>query len=755
MPARPAAIWLDRPRLTELLSSQSAVVVLRGPSGSGKSALLTQWAATRDDVHWAEPGRIPDARDGVLVVDDADRLPHDAWTELAELRTRRPRLRLRLAVRSARDVPSSWHAEITSDLFFTAEEVGQYLGMHSCLADPVLVTMITEGLPSAVRAVARSGASTTAQIVGSLAQAHREGLPEGSELLAVPGHLTEDLVRRLGGEVTFLDTAERAGWGRWAGDVSAPVFCLTAPVRAATRARRAVTPEQKAEARAVAAQTLLDHGASLAAMTEALRAERFDLVDAALKQGGIPLLWRHGTELRRHLAVVPAAQLRRHPVIAMAQALALNARRHGRLRAVELMGTAIVAARAGPRHSPDRALMRTVESVGSRLAGLGDGGVRAARAAVQMMVEMSAEERRSLGALEPDLYMHCGVSLYYGGHEEEARTEFERVLAASPRPGIEIQGFGGLAMLEALRGALPEARSWIERAEARSWPQEVLDEYPGSMLRIAQAKLAIEDLDLVAAQRYVHAIWPIIDTIEHWSLLAYLQALIDLGNGRAAEGLERFRALRESRTSRLGTLPGIARHLDVTESLLALGSGEMMAARRLTARSRSPVTLQLAVARVALVDGRVTEALERLGRTRPVGIEDRAIRLSLEAVVLHRLGHHAEAGDRVRRFLAVHHATGLRSPLMLLPAADVEIFGEVARDVPRALAEVAPVPQLSPREEVILAELVDTASVEEIAARLHVSANTVKSQRRSLYRKLGVSSRQDALATALAHGLLD
>ncbi len=45
-------------------------------------------------------------------------------------------------------------------------------------------------------------------------------------------------------------------------------------------------------------------------------------------------------------------------------------------------------------------------------------------------------------------------------------------------------------------------------------------------------------------------------------------------------------------------------------------------------------------------------------------------------------------------------------------------------------------------------------SVSGIAAELYVSANTVKSQLRSLYRKLGTSSRDEALAVALFHHLI-
>ena len=60
---------------------------------------------------------------------------------------------------------------------------------------------------------------------------------------------------------------------------------------------------------------------------------------------------------------------------------------------------------------------------------------------------------------------------------------------------------------------------------------------------------------------------------------------------------------------------------------------------------------------------------------------------------------------------------------------------------------------LTPRERAVLAELAEDVTVEEIAARLWVSRNTVKSQLRSAYRKLGVSTRAEAVAWAREAGL--
>lgn len=62
---------------------------------------------------------------------------------------------------------------------------------------------------------------------------------------------------------------------------------------------------------------------------------------------------------------------------------------------------------------------------------------------------------------------------------------------------------------------------------------------------------------------------------------------------------------------------------------------------------------------------------------------------------------------------------------------------------------------LSPRELQVLAELATARSLPEIAQRLFVTHNTIKSHCKSLYRKLGVSSRADAVARAREARLLD
>ena len=74
-----------------------------------------------------------------------------------------------------------------------------------------------------------------------------------------------------------------------------------------------------------------------------------------------------------------------------------------------------------------------------------------------------------------------------------------------------------------------------------------------------------------------------------------------------------------------------------------------------------------------------------------------------------------------------------------------------------ALAAAAPTvtEALSPAELSVLRHFENDRTARAIGADLYVSINTVKTHIRAIYRKLGVSTREDALARAKALDLLD
>ncbi|WP_067196684.1 helix-turn-helix transcriptional regulator [Microbacterium sp. XT11] len=118
----------------------------------------------------------------------------------------------------------------------------------------------------------------------------------------------------------------------------------------------------------------------------------------------------------------------------------------------------------------------------------------------------------------------------------------------------------------------------------------------------------------------------------------------------------------------------------------------------------------------------------------------------------------------IGQLVSVLRASGQRLALRLIPDADLRALlatlrREGADDVADSITgpsviESGDRPALTPRELAVLRALARSGSVNDIAAELYVSANTVKSQLRSVYRKLGARNRDEALAAAIHRHLI-
>ncbi|MFD1860259.1 LuxR C-terminal-related transcriptional regulator [Aeromicrobium camelliae] len=640
-----------------------------------------------------------------------------------------------------------WRTSAAPAALSEAETVA-LLGQFESLADPRLVHVLTRGVLAAVVLVGRHGAVSAADIIDALSRGDAVAGPL-AELAAL-----EHVPRVMLDELDLLDEAHRlirSGLAEW--NLGRRAMRWSPIARWSTLQGKPRDDDRERALNQDAAVTLLRDDQPYEALVQAAHAGRLDLVDPALKLGGMPLVTGHGYEIRVLVGEVPVWRLRKYPVLCLALGIIFNARREFRLRAVELLGVAVVAARLAPRRSADRALLRAVESVGLRITQSGDGGSRAALAAVDLLDSLPARSRDEIAALESDLRVHLGISLLYGGKLDDACAQFEQARLLAARPMIELMSLGGLALVEALRGDVPSTATRIEAAHVRDWPSEKLDEYQGSMLRIAEAVHAVERQDFAQAQERIDALWPIIETIEHWSLLARAQALVDIGTARARPGLIAFRALRERRGSAVS--PHDADLLDVAEQWLMLASGEVGSAQRLRLRSRSGPALRLEVARGAVLRGDGQRAWTIIGAVRTDAPALRLTRLLLTAATHLAGGQRDAAEESAAQAAGVAAAFELRTPLWFAPQNVLALAPLAPLGVTSVLPRRPEGEPLTPRELVILHELVATANIEQIAERLHVSANTVRTQRQSLYRKLKATSRDEAIGRAIAMGLLD
>ena len=78
----------------------------------------------------------------------------------------------------------------------------------------------------------------------------------------------------------------------------------------------------------------------------------------------------------------------------------------------------------------------------------------------------------------------------------------------------------------------------------------------------------------------------------------------------------------------------------------------------------------------------------------------------------------------------------------------------ISPEIERILATEPPIPELSPRQAEILASLARGLSNVDIATQLGISLNMVKEHTSSLFAKLGVANRAEAISLALRKHLL-
>ncbi len=226
-------------------------------------------------------------------------------------------------------------------------------------------------------------------------------------------------------------------------------------------------------------------------------------------------------------------------------------------------------------------------------------------------------------------------------------------------------------------------------------PTDQLTAFERQLIDVTRAELLVADGDAEAALRVLDAMGDALQGVPGHPVRA--QALLDLG--RAAEALDLVRPLAGSTTSR---------HRVWNLVLTSLGLRAC---------------------------GRDAEADRYLHRSVATGARAQAM------LPFARTGHcHLEQ--------LLERAGGLR--LEEQSREFVAALGR-ARESLRLLTERV---HLTEREQMLLQHLVHAPSARRLAAALYVSPNTVKSQLRSIYRKLSVSSREDAITAARVLGLL-
>ncbi len=364
---------------------------------------------------------------------------------------------------------------------------------------------------------------------------------------------------------------------------------------------------------------------------------------------------------------------------------------------------------------------------------------------------------------------HAAIAL---GQLQEAALYVERARElAVAAPGGWPQG---IALADVLRGVLYYESNEIEEAEKLLWralPREPLftgwfEIYAvGFSAKVAVARMRCGGTAAVEVLTELESLSQRCRMPRLADLAAILRLQVAVRSGSlslAAELLQR---------QPLSTLTDPVDHADSWEL-----------------RLRTPALLE--AARSLAADGRFRDALDFLNRTNRRYVYDGDARqrfeyLVLSATISFRLARFDEAFDtfvnamdlglqaRLTRRLLNHRTELLEifdravSVGQPLPARSARFCNSVLRNAqdtePRValerklLVEPRALPSnefnLTPRETEILAFVAEGLSSKEISYRLSVSESTVKTHRKKVYMKLGVSRRSQAIARARAKSL--
>lgn len=812
-PPRSLPWHLPRPELERRLLESGPLVVVRAPAGTGKSLLaakaLRASAASGGRTSWVDVSRHP-ARDEIvravrdvgtagrsfLVLDSYDDREDPGTDEdVLEVLEHAPDLQVVATCRVVTGLESPT-AEIRlgvqvlegDALALDEESVRAMAALSGVTLDDratARVLRVTGGTAATVRALlvadARGNvrlnaavdrtlleiAATTATDLAALADGPQT--LRSWQALAVPDTVPRELGRRLVGTDAPAATAaaQEAGIGAWSADRE--VFVLTPVARYALRERlRRDDPRRAEELLERLADAALRRGDYFEGLRAAVLRRDYDAASRIVLVHWSQMARLDPGRTIRIMEDVPRGELLRHPYLALVSALCFNALPGRRARTAEHLALLVAAvARRLPRAQPgERAVLLSIESVGLRMLGQAGRAAAVARRAVAALEAAGRGTDPDVDLARPAVTLQLASSLFADGDAEGAAALAGSVDVDEHDPtDVSALRTTRVAFFAAMSGRVADARAELSTLPPDDDVEHVLGPYRASTARLARAVVALEDQQLDRVDELLRGLDLEMETNEFWPVHVLLDATADLLREDPVRSLATLARAR-GRPGR-GPASYWLQSLGALEATALLATDQPDAAMLHLARlDQANPAVRAATARTRLAVGDTAAALESTGvpTAVPAG---RFVETDLRLVFAASAARRGD-NDVARRELSVVLRPGTtRLPWMFVAAEDRERLASVADHDPELSRAVATLPHLpvivpvcapavllTEREQVVLQGLAEGLGGPELAARLHVTLHTVKSQTRTLYRKLGVGSRADALVVARRRGLL-
>lgn len=588
---------------------------------------------------------------------------------------------------------------------------------------------------------------------------------------SIPESFTVALASQMSGSgdpATILNDLEDQGLGMWSRFGKITRFRYGVAVRALLhRSLKNVDQREINRLTRMVINHDLEYGNAVNALRQAAAIGDLALTSLIARDHHMTLLVSQPGEVLQILESVTLPRLRQHPTLLMAMALCYNATAAGRFKALEFFSLAVTFAGVY-RSSMDpaqRIWMLTLESTALRFSGKLEPALKQANLAVQSFEESPLHLRDALAGLEPTLFTQAAIAHIHDQQFDTAAKLLTKALdagrRAQPLPSTFL-GTGLLAFTLAQAGRVPEARTHLTWLNEARWPPGMLEGYWATTYRLAQVREAMDRQAYIEASGHLGKITEEMQASEFWPFIVSYQALLDLARTGPAAGPARLETtIRDGNKAPLNQSGAI--ELDCLRATIQLIAGNpLKACAALLKHTGSDPRVMIMRARIALHSGDPTKSLAFVGRVR----KDLDPRLELQrlllcAAALLRTGDVGGARDNAEMAASLMKAHKLSMTAVLIPPEDLTVLAGMVHAVEPGILQpiqfrtaTVETTSLTPRERVVLDALATLASTAAVAESLGVAVNTVKSQRRSILKKLGVHTREEALRKARKQGLL-
>ena len=377
---------------------------------------------------------------------------------------------------------------------------------------------------------------------------------------------------------------------------------------------------------------------------------------------------------------------------------------------------------------------------------------------LRRVISQAAAAERVRPVLAGMAELQCGMSLHLADRLIEAVNAYEAAMhwgASVDYPFIQANAAANLALAHAQAGNTRTAREWADRADSflarTKWGTKMV----GRGAQLARIYIAWHELDRQGMDAGLALLPAEPDNDEFWPLHAELLTLRERFFGSGDAGLHRIHNLRSTRAYAARS-PLAVRTLAHAELVARVALDPLALPGSLAVDSPELRNVQ---AYLSIQSGNVDAALATLHRTlsapkggwrsrclaRNLQLLARAVPDPLGAdaleIILENYSADGELIDLLWLWQDARNQDGLRDTLGL---TEEETRRLDCFKVPRR-GRVEGRAALTERELGVLDGLRLGKTRTEMAAERHVSVNTIKAQTSSLYRKLGVTTREEAL----------